>query len=395
MGKCYIIDGVRTPIGRFGGALKDFKATELGSLLVKQIIEKNKLGDSNFDGVIMGNVLQAGLGQNPARQCALKGGLSVETPCLTVNKVCGSGLKSIDVAYKDIMSGKDGLYLAGGIESMSNAPYLADNARWGHKLGHGRFLDDIIVDGLWCPFNDLHMGEIADELAAEYKISRQAQDEFSYKSQKRAVSAIKGGKFKDEIIPVEIKDRRGNVIGVFDTDEHPREDATIEKLAALKPVFKKDGTITAGNSSGINDGAALLLVASESKAREFNLKPAAEIVVISEVGVPPKLFGIAPVKAIEKALKEANLELKDIDIFEINEAFAAQILCVLKDLKVDNDIVNVNGGAIALGHPIGASGSRIVITLLSEMIKRKSKYGIASICIGSGEGMALILRRLD
>ena len=344
MEKCYIIDGIRTPIGRYGGALKDFKATELGSLLVKQIMEKNKLGDSNFDGVIMGNVLQAGLGQNPARQCALKGGLSVETPCLTVNKVCGSGLKSIDVACKDITSGKGGLYLAGGIESMSNAPYLADNARWGYKLGHGRFLDDIIVDGLWCPFDDLHMGEIADELAADYKISRQAQDEFSYESQKKAASAIKGGKFKDEIIPVEIKDRRGNVVGVFDTDEHPREDTTIEKLAALKPVFKKDGTITAGNSSGINDGAALLLVASESKAREFNLKPAAEIVAISEVGVSPKLFGIAPVKAIEKVLKLANLELKDIDIFEINEAFAAQSLCVLKDLKLDKDIVNVNGG---------------------------------------------------
>jgi len=395
MEKCYIIDGIRTPIGRYGGALKDFKATELGSLLVKQIIEKNKLGDSNFDGVIMGNVLQAGLGLNPARQCALKGGLSVETPCLTVNKVCGSGLKSIDVACKDITSGKGGLYLAGGIESMSNAPYLADNARGGYKLGHGRFLDAIIVDGLWCPFDDLHMGEIADELAADYKISRQAQDEFSYESQKKTASAIKGGKFKDEIIPVEIKDRRGNVVGVFDTDEHPREDTTIEKLAALKPVFKKDGTITAGNSSGINDGAALLLVASESKAREFNLKPVAEIVAISEVGVPPKLFGIAPVKAIGKALKDANLELKDIDIFEINEAFAAQSLCVLKDLKLDKDIVNVNGGAIALGHPIGASGSRIVITLLSEMVKRHSKYGIASICIGSGEGMALILRRLD
>ena len=278
---------------------------------------------------------------------------------------------------------------------MSNAPYLADNARWGYKLGHGRFLDDIIVDGLWCPFNDLHMGEIVEELAADYKISRQAQDEFSYESQKKASSAIKGEKFKDEIIPVEIKDRRGNVIGVFDTDEHPREDTSIEKLAALQPVFKKEGTITAGNSSGINDAAALLLVASESKAREFNLKPAAEIVGISEVGVPPKLFGIAPVKAIEKALKDANLELKDIDIFEINEAFAAQSLCVLKDLKLDKDIVNVNGGAIALGHPIGASGARIVVTLLSEMKKRQSKYGIASICIGSGEGMALILRRLD
>jgi acetyl-CoA C-acetyltransferase len=395
MEKCYIIDGMRTPIGRYGGALKDFKATELGSLLVKQIMGKNKLGDSNFDGLIMGNVLQAGLGQNPARQCALKGGLSVETPCLTVNKVCGSGLKAIDVACKDIISGKGGLYLAGGIESMSNAPYLADNARWGYKLGHGRFLDDIIIDGLWCPFNDLHMGEIAEELAADYKISRQAQDEFSYESQKKADSAIKCGKYKDEIIPVEIKDRRGNVTGVFDTDEHPREDTTIEKLSALKPVFKKDGTITAGNSSGINDGAALLLVASESKAREFNLKPTAEIIAISEVGVPPKLFGIAPVKAIEKALKDANLELKDIDIFEINEAFAAQSLCVLKDLKLDKDIVNVNGGAIALGHPIGASGSRIVVTLLSEMKKRQSKYGIASICIGSGEGMALILRRLD
>lgn len=395
MEKCYIIDGIRTPIGRYGGALKDFKATELGSLLVKQIMEKNKLGGSNFDGVIMGNVLQAGIGQNPARQCALKGGLSVETSCLTVNKVCGSGLKSIDVACKDITSGKGGLYLAGGIESMSNAPYLADNARWGYKLGHGRFLDDIIVDGLWCPFNDLHMGEIVEELAADYKISRQAQDEFSYESQKKASSAIKSGKFKDEIIPVEIKDRRGNVVSVFDTDEHPREDTSIEKLAALQPVFKKEGTITAGNSSGINDAAALLLVASESKAREFNLKPAAEIVGISEVGVPPKLFGIAPVKAIEKALKDANLELKDIDIFEINEAFAAQSLCVLKDLKLDKDIVNVNGGAIALGHPIGASGARIVVTLLSEMKKRQSKYGIASICIGSGEGMALILRRLD
>lgn len=395
MEKCYIVDGIRTPIGRYGGALKDFKAADLGSLLVKQMMDRNKLNGSNFDGMIMGNVLQAGIGQNPARQCALKGGLNVETPCFTVNKVCGSGLKSIDVACKDIISGSGGLYLAGGIESMSNAPYLADNARWGYKLGHGRFLDDIIIDGLWCPFDDIHMGEIADNLAAEYKISRQDQDEFSYKSQKKTASAIKGGKFKDEIIPVEIKDKRGNVVSVFDTDEHPREDTTIEKLAALRPVFKKDGTITAGNSSGINDGAALLLIASESKIREFNLKPKAEIIAISEVGISPKLFGIAPVKAIEKVLKDANLELKDIDIFEINEAFAAQSLCVLKDLNLDKDIVNVNGGAIALGHPIGASGSRIVITLMNEMIKRQSKYGIASICIGSGEGMALVLRRLD
>lgn len=392
MSKCYIIDAIRTPIGRYGGALKDYKATELGALLVKHILKRNKPGSNDFDGVVIGNVLQAGLGQNPARQCALDGGLSIETPCVTVNKVCGSGMKAIDIAYKDIASGRECIYLAGGIESMSNAPYLADNARWGYKLGHGKLLDDIIVDGLWCPFNNLHMGEIAEKLADGYGISRQAQDEFSYESQKKTATAIKEGKFKDEIVPIEIKDRKGNVASIFDTDEHPREDTTIEKLSALKPAFKKDGTITAGNSSGINDGAALTLVASENKVREFNLKPQAEIVAVSEVGTVPELFGIAPVKAIVKALEYSNLNLEDIDIFEINEAFAVQSLCVLKDLKIDKNNVNVNGGAIALGHPIGASGARIVVTLLSEMKKRQSRYGAASICIGSGEGMALVLK---
>lgn len=393
MGKCYIVDGIRTPIGKFGGALKDFKATELGSILVKKIVDNNNLTNKNVDGVIIGNVLQAGLGQNPARQCALKGGLNCETNCFTINKVCGSGLKAIDIAFKEIVSGNGNVFIAGGIESMSNASYISESARWGYKFGHGKFSDEILINGLWCPYNNLHMGEIAEELASKYGISRDIQDDFSFNSHRKAISAINNGKFFKEIIPIELKNRDNTC--VFSIDENPRKDTTIEKLAELKPVFKKNGTITAGNSSSINDGAAILLLMSETGIKELNLKPLAEIISISEIGVQPKLFGIAPVNAIKKALEIAKLKINDIDIFEINEAFAAQILCVLKDLNLKDDIVNVNGGAIALGHPIGASGARIVVTLLHEMEKSNKKFGLASICIGSGEGMAIILRRID
>jgi acetyl-CoA C-acetyltransferase len=390
--KVYILDSIRTPLGNFGGALKDYSAVDLGAALIRELIIKSGLPNRKPDGVIVGNVLQAGLGQNPARQCALNAGLSPGTACLTVNKVCGSGMKAIDIAYRNIASGYGSLYLSGGIESMTNSPYLSRSTRWGSRLGNNQLADEMIIDGLWCPFNNRHMGEITEDLAADYGITRKQQDFFSYESNMKAVSATKEGRFSDEILPVEIMDKKSGT--ALKDDERPREDTTPEKLAVLKPVFKKDGTVTAGNSSGINDGAAMLIVASGSAVKKYDLDPAVEIISFAEVGVKPELFGIAPVKATRKALADAGMDLKDIELFELNEAFAAQSLCVLKDLKIDKDIVNVNGGAIALGHPIGASGTRITVTLIHEMIRREVKYGAASLCIGSGEAMTVILKNI-
>jgi acetyl-CoA C-acetyltransferase len=391
--KVYIADAIRTPIGNYGGTLKNISAVDLGTLLIKKIIERNNLKKASIDGVIMGNVLQAGLGQNPARQCSINGGLSDEIPCFTINKTCASSLKAVDIAYRSIASGHKDIYIAGGMESMSGAPYLLKNARWGYGMGNGELIDEMLIDGLWCPFNNKHMGELVADIAEKYKISREEQDDFSFKSHKKALRAIEDGRFADEIIPVDIFDKKGKFILKFKNDEHPRNDCTIEKLSSLKPVFKKNGTITAGNSSGINDGAAALLVASGDMIKKLNLKILAEIISITDVGVKPELFGLSPIKAVRQLLSETGLSINDIEIAEFNEAFAAQTIIVLNTLKIKREIVNVNGGAIAFGHPIGASGTRIVVTLIHEMIKRKNKIGLASLCIGSGEGMALLLKR--
>ena len=396
MTKTYIIDAIRTPMANFGGALKEVSAVKLGALLIEKIISKNKLQESGLtgkiDGVVIGNVLSSGLGQNPARQCALKGGLPETVPAFTLNKACGSSLKAIDIAYRDIMGCFGSLYLAGGIESMSSAPYLLKDARWGYKLGDKKVVDGLIVDGLFCPFNNTHMGNLIDSLASELNISRARQDEFSLTSHKKAIKAIAGGRFADEIIPVEAASRKGSST-TFSTDEHPRPDTTLEALAGLKPAFTSSGTVTAGNSSGINDGAALILAASEKIVSDYNLEPLAEIITTSEASIEPKYFGLAPVGAIKKVLATAGLNIADIELFELNEAFAAQSIAVIDKLGIDPEIVNVNGGAIALGHPIGASGARIVVTLVHEMVKRDLTYGLAALCIGSGEGMAIILKR--
>jgi len=391
--KVYIATAVRTAIGNFGGSLKDYSAPAMGTILINDIIKQNNISNTRFDGIIIGNVLQAGIGQNPARQAALGAGLDYDSPCLTVNKVCGSAMKAVDIAFNYILSGAGNLYISGGIESMSNCPYLSKSARWGSKLGDVPLVDDIIFDGLWCPYNKKHMAELMEKLAADYGITRQQQDEFAFLSNQKAINAIKNNRFKDEIVPVEIRDKKSTV--VFYTDERLREDTTLEKLSALKPAFIAEGNITAGNSSGINDGAAMLLVASQKAVDFYGLNPLAEIISVAETGLEPALFGIAPVAATRKACEQAKISINDIKLFEFNEAFAAQSLCVLKDLGIDQGRVNVNGGAVALGHPIGASGARIIVTLLHEMLKEKITYGLASLCIGSGEAMAVIIKNVS
>ena len=388
----YIVSGIRTPIGNFGGALRDYSAPELGSMLIKNLINKYNLQKVTIDGVVLGNVLQSGIGQNPARQAAIGAGLSFNTPCVTINKVCGSALKAIDIAFRNLVSGYGKLYIAGGMESMSNSPYLLKCARWGYKLGNSEIIDEMILDGLWCPYNNLHMGELTDRMAKEFAISRHMQDEFAFESHKKALSAIENKRFINEIIPIDIKDKRGNVISLFDTDEHPRIDATIEKLSLLKSAFTKDGTVTAGNSSSISDGAAIVLLCTEDKMIQLGLTPMAQIQEITEAGVKPEYFGIAPVSSVQKALDNLGLKIDNIELAEFNEAFAAQSLYVIKNLNINKNIVNVNGGAIALGHPIGASGTRIVVTLLHEMQKKQSGLGLASLCIGSGESITIILK---
>ncbi|MBN1299430.1 MAG: thiolase family protein [Actinobacteria bacterium] len=392
MKKTYIVSALRTAIGNLGGTLKGHSAVELGSTVIKEIVKRNRLENVILSGAIIGHVLQAGAGQNTARQCVIGAKLSDNIPCFTVNKVCGSSMKAVEIAHRYIQSGCASLYLAGGIESMSNSPYLSKSTRWGSKLGNAELTDEMIIDGLWCPYNNKHMGHIMEIKAAESKISRQEQDQFSFESNSKASGAIKAGRFKEEIVPVFVSGKKG--VTVFDKDERPREDTSIEKLASLKPAFAKDGTITAGNSSGINDGAAMLLLASEEALKKYALTPLAEIIATSEVSMAPEDFGIAPVEAIRNVLLYSGLGLKNIGLFELNEAFACQSLCVLKQTGIDGSILNVNGGAIALGHPIGASGARIIVTLLHEMLKRKISLGLASLCIGSGEAMAVIIKNI-
>ncbi|SMB99208.1 acetyl-CoA acetyltransferase [Thermanaeromonas toyohensis ToBE] len=392
MTEVVIVSAVRTAIGSFGGTLKDIAATELGAVVVKEAIQRAGIRPDQVDEVILGNVLQAGQGQNPARQAAIKAGLPVEIPAMTINMVCGSGLRAVNLAASLIVSGEADIIVAGGMESMSQAPYALPGARWGMRMGDGQVVDIMIKDGLWDVFNDYHMGITAENLAEKYNISREEQDLFALESQKRAEKAIKEGRFREEIVPVVVPQKKGEPI-IFAQDEHPRFGTTLEALAKLRPAFKKDGTVTAGNASGINDGAAALVLTSAWKAESLGLKPLAVLRSWATAGVEPSIMGIGPVEATRKALKRAGLTLADIDLIEANEAFAAQCLAVAKELELDLNKTNVNGGAIALGHPIGASGARILVTLLYEMQRRDSRYGLATLCVGGGMGVATIVER--
>lgn len=387
-----IVSAVRTAIGSFQGALKDIPATKLGAIVIEKALEKAGIAKDSVDEVIMGNVLQAGLGQNPARQASIQAGLPVAVPALTINKVCGSGLKAIHLASQAIIAGDADIIVAGGMENMSQAPYLLKNARDGFRMGDQKVVDSMISDGLWCAFNDYHMGITAENLCDQFNITREEQDSFSARSQVRAAKAIEEGKFVDEIVPVEIPQRKGDSI-IFDTDEYPKKGSTQEKLSTLRPAFKKDGSVTAGNASGINDGAAAVVVMSKAKAYELGIKALATIVANASAGVDPSVMGIGPVEAVKKVLKKSNLSLADIDLIEANEAFAAQSIAVDRELSFDHDKLNVNGGAIALGHPIGASGARIFVSLLHEMEKKDAKTGLATLCIGGGQGVATIIKR--
>lgn len=385
-----IVSAVRTAIGSFNGSLKDVSAPELGAIAIKGALEKAGIKPEQVDEVILGNVLQAGLGQNPARQAALKAGLPESVSAMTINKVCGSGLKAVHLATQAILAGDADIVIAGGIENMSQAPYILKNARNGFKMGNQQLLDTMVSDGLTCAFNNYHMGITAENLCDQYELSREEQDEFAAASQLKAVTAIEEGKFKDEIVPVEIPQRKGDPI-VFDTDEYPKKGTTAEKLAGLRPAFKKDGSVSAGNASGINDGAAVLIVMSREKADELGIKPLVAIKGNASAGVDPSIMGIGPVKAVKKALEKASVSMEELDLIEANEAFAAQSLAVGRELQFNKEILNVNGGAIALGHPIGASGARILVTLIHEMKKRQAKKGLATLCIGGGQGVATVV----
>ena len=391
--KVVIASAARTPIGSYGGALKSVSAQDLGITAVKGAIERAGIKPEDVDEMVFGCVLQAGLGQNVARQISIGAGIPKEKPAMTLNIVCGSGLRSVSLAAQMIMAGDSDIVVAGGTESMSNAPYLLQNERWGARMGDKKAVDEMIKDGLWDAFNDYHMGMTAENIVDKFGLTREEQDELAAMSQNRAEKARAEGKFKDEIVPVEVKDRKGNVT-VVDTDEHIREGVTAEGISKLKPAFKRDGgSVTAANASGLNDGSAALVVMSEEKAKELGVKPLATIVSYATEGVDPAIMGTGPIPTVRKALEKADLKLEDIDLIEANEAFAAQALSVIKELGLNTDIVNVNGGAIALGHPVGASGARILTTLLYEMQKRDSKKGIATLCIGGGMGTAVVVER--
>lgn len=386
-----IVGAARTPIGSFGGCFAGVSAVELGVIAAKAAIERAGIKPEQIDSAIIGNVLPAGLGQNVARQISLGAGMPVETTALTINKVCGSGLRSVSMAAQFIMLGDADVILVGGTESMSRAPFVANGMRWGARMGDTKMVDSMINDSLTDAFNQYHMGITAENIAEQWKLTREMQDEFALNSQLKAEKAIKEGKFVDEIAPVTVKNKKGDI--VVDQDEFPKFGMTIDKLAKLKPAFKKDGTVTAGNASGINDGAAMLVVMAKEKADELGLKPLAKITGYASGGVDPTIMGYGPVPATKKALEKAGLKVEDLDLIEANEAFAAQSLSVVKDLGFNPEIVNVNGGAIALGHPVGASGARILVTLLYEMQKRDAKKGLATLCIGGGMGTALVVER--
>jgi acetyl-CoA C-acetyltransferase len=389
-----IMSACRTPIGSFGGALKDVSVSELGAIVIREAVARAGVQPEDVGDVVMGCVLQAGAGMNVARQAALKAGLPIEVPGETVNRVCGSGLQAVVHAVEAIRVGYVDTVVAGGAESMSNAPYLLKGARWGYRMGNGEAVDSMIHEGLTCAIANCHMGITAEEIASRFGVSRAEQDAFSAESQARAAAAIAEGRFKAEIVPVSIAQRKGDAV-VVSTDEYPRAGTTAEKLAQLKPAFRKDGTVTAGNASGINDGASALVVTSATKAKALKAQPLARVLAYASTGVDPTIMGMGPVSAIRKALDRAGLKAADIDLFELNEAFAAQSLAVMRELGIDPTKVNVNGGAIALGHPIGASGARVLTTLVYALRARKLRYGVASLCIGGGMGIAMAVQNLD
>jgi acetyl-CoA C-acetyltransferase len=389
-----ILSACRTPIGAFGGAFKDVSAVDLGAVVIREAIARAGVKPADVGDVVMGCVLQAGAGMNVARQAALKAGVPVEVPGETVNRVCGSGMQAVVHAVEAIRVGYVDTMIGGGTESMSNAPYLLKGARWGYRMGNAEAVDSMLLEGLTCAMGGCHMGNTAEEIATRYKVSRADQDAFAAGSQERAVRAVAEGRFKDEIVPMPIPQKKGDPINV-DTDEYPRAGTTVEKLAALKPAFKKDGSVTAGNASGINDGAAALVVTTMRKAQELGRKPLARILSYVSTGVDPMIMGMGPVPAIRKVLDRAGLKMDDVDLFELNEAFAVQSLAVVRELKIDPAKVNVHGGAIALGHPIGASGARVLTTLAYALRAQKKKYGVASLCIGGGMGIAMAIQNLD
>lgn len=393
MREVVIVSAARTPVGSFGGALASLSAVDLGVVAAKAALERGNVKPEMVDEVLIGNVLQAGLGQNVARQIAVKAGLPYEAPAISVNKLCGSGLRTVSMAAQFIMLGDAKVVLAGGTESMSNAPYVMNKARFGAKMGHTSMEDTMIKDGLTDAFNDYHMGITAENIAEQWSITREEQDAFALHSQMKAAVAIEKGKFKEEIVPVTVKQRRGEI--VVDTDEYPRLGATLESLQKLRPAFKKDGTVTAGNASGINDGASMLVLADKEFALENGLTILAEVKSYGSAALDPSIMGYGPVPATRVALKRAGLTVDDLGLVEANEAFAAQSIAVVRDLELDASRVNVNGGAIALGHPIGASGARILTTLLFEMKKQKTKYGLATLCIGGGQGTSIIVENSD
>ncbi|MDQ3685299.1 MAG: acetyl-CoA C-acetyltransferase [Acidobacteriota bacterium] len=388
-----IISAVRTPTGKFQGALKDFPATKLGAMVVRESVRRAGVPTEEVDEVIMGCVIQAGLGQNPARQAALGGGIPFGVSAVTINKVCGSGLKAVMMAAQSVKLGDADVVVAGGMESMTNAPYILPKAREGYRMGNGVLVDAMIQDGLWCAFENYHMGNTGEVVAERYNVTREEQDEYSYNSHRKAAAAIKAGKFKDEILPIEIPQKKGDPI-VFDTDETVREDTSIEALAKLKPAFKKEGgTVTAGNAPGVNDGASALVVTSLEQARALGVEPLARIAAQATSGIQPELVMMAPVEAIRKVLKKAGWSLSEVDLIELNEAFAVQAIAITKKLGLDPQRVNVNGGAVALGHAIGQSGSRLLTTMLYEMKRRNARRGLAALCLGGGNAVAMAVER--
>ena len=392
MREVVIVGAARTPVGNFGGSLSEVSAVQLGVVAAKAALERAGIAPEEVNDVIIGNILSTGLGQNPARQVAIHAGIPETTPAMTINKLCGSGLRAVSMAAQFIALGDADVILAGGIESMTNAPYFLPKARWGQKMGDGKIVDSMIHDALTDIFHDIHMGITAENIAKQWNISREEQDAYATLSQNRAEAAQKEGRFKDEIAPVIIPQRKGEP-KVIDTDEYIKHGITVDKLAKLKPAFEKEGTVTAGNASGINDGAAMLVVMSKEKADSLGLKPLVTIKAHASAALDPKIMGYGPVPATNLALQRAGMTIEDIDLVEANEAFAVQALAVVKDLKLNPEIVNVNGGAIAIGHPVGASGARILTTLIYEMMRRDAKTGLATLCIGGGQGTSLIVQR--
>jgi acetyl-CoA C-acetyltransferase len=389
-----ILSGCRTPVGKFQGSLSDFSAPQLGAIVVREAVKRAGLDPARVDECIMGNVVSAGLGQNPARQAAIFGGLSPATGAMTINKVCGSGLKSVALAAQAVQTGNSSIVVAGGMESMTNAPYLLPQARKGYRLGNAQIIDSMVHDGLWDVYNDYHMGITGENVAEKYGITREEQDEFAVNSHRKAVSAIKECRFKAQIVPVEIPaKKKGAAPVIFDKDEGPREDTTIEILRALKPAFKKDGTVTAGNAPGVNDGAAAVVVTSAQRAKELGAKPMVRVVAQATSGVEPKWVMMAPVSAVRQIWEKTGWKNEDVDLYELNEAFSVQALGVIRELGLNLDKLNVNGGAVALGHPIGASGARVLVTLIYEMIRRDVKRGVAALCLGGGNAVAMAVER--